>query len=566
MVADPLFADGASGNYRLKAGSPCIDAGWRPWVEGETDVDGMPRWQGGGIDLGAYEALGSDWVSEERGPAVWFVSASNGNDANMGSSWEEAKATIQAAIEQTLDGDEIRVADGVYAPIAALDARIRIVSEGGAEHASINGGGVARCATLGETTNTVLDGFCLTNGVADSGGGAYNGTLINCIVSGNSAKSYGGGAYYTALNHCTLSGNEANWGGGGGAYGRTLNRCILRGNEARWGGGAAQSTLNNCLVIGNTASSLGGGTHNGTLNNCTLSGNRASEYAGGAHGGTLNNCIVFGNSASQSNAVHGATCRYTCLDEEVEGKGNIFADPHFVDAANGNYRLAADSPCRGAGSKVHAAGETDLDGNPRIMGRFIDMGAYEFVEETPEPPSLAEALDCPALAFATGGDAEWVGQWEKTHDGEDAARSGTISDNQSTWLETTVAGPGTLSFWWTVSSESAMYDYLEFLVDGVQDSRIGGTTAEWTQKNVELPTGTHVLRWTYLKDDSYGSGEDCGWVDQIVWTPTGTGTIPSLATNAAAEAAATNPFENSLLFMPFIVSPYSSENLPSHCA
>jgi hypothetical protein len=59
--------------------------------------------------------------------------------------------------------------------------------------------------------------------------------------------------------------------------------------------------------------------------------------------------------------------------------GTIDADPHFVDAAHGDYRLAADSPLIDAGTDTPAGGTAafDLDGVTRIEGAHIDIGAYE---------------------------------------------------------------------------------------------------------------------------------------------------------------------------------------------
>ncbi len=46
------------GDYRLAAGSPCINAGTNlPWMSGATDRAGNPRVQGGRVDMGAYESV-----------------------------------------------------------------------------------------------------------------------------------------------------------------------------------------------------------------------------------------------------------------------------------------------------------------------------------------------------------------------------------------------------------------------------------------------------------------------------------------------------------------------------
>ncbi len=58
IYGDPLFlapAWGAEGNYRLRTGSPAVDAG-DPAVAPATDLDGRARPQGGGVDIGCYEA------------------------------------------------------------------------------------------------------------------------------------------------------------------------------------------------------------------------------------------------------------------------------------------------------------------------------------------------------------------------------------------------------------------------------------------------------------------------------------------------------------------------------
>jgi hypothetical protein len=80
------------------------------------------------------------------------------------------------------------------------------------------------------------------------------------------------------------------------------------------------------------------------------------------------------------------------------------------------------------------------------------------------PTTLGEAVDKPGWRFDVGGHTDyWHYQTSTFVSGGDAARSGTISHSQSTYMETTVTPAGwmDLSFWWKVSSEAG-FDFLEF--------------------------------------------------------------------------------------------------------
>ncbi|MBC8094713.1 MAG: hypothetical protein H7Y43_02765 [Akkermansiaceae bacterium] len=124
------------------------------------------------------------------------------------------------------------------------------------------------------------------------------------------------------------------------------------------------------------------------------------------------------------------------------------------------------------------------------------------------------------LVWTTGGDAPWFTQSTTTYDGIDAAKSGMIGHDQYSWLETTVTGPGTLSFWWFVSSDDYDgYDRLEFSIDGNNENTISGEPQEWNFLEYELGPGAHTLQWAYYKDSDYTAGLDAGFLDQVNFIP-----------------------------------------------
>jgi len=133
-----------------------------------------------------------------------------------------------------------------------------------------------------------------------------------------------------------------------------------------------------------------------------------------------------------------------------------------------------------------------------------------------DPSALGTGVDLPGLTWTTGGNATWINQRAVTHDRVDAAQSGRVGHRGSSWIETTVTGPGTLRFWWKVSSEPN--DRLRLLVDGRQKARISGQTA-WQRPVIRLGPGTHVLRWSYSKNASVTAGRDRGWLDQVQFVP-----------------------------------------------
>jgi len=150
----------------------------------------------------------------------------------------------------------------------------------------------------------------------------------------------------------------------------------------------------------------------------------------------------------------------------------------------------------------------------RIYDCALDENQIKALISALPSPVLSEALDT-ALSFTTGGSADWFSQTTKSYYDEDAAQSGDIQSYQESWMQTTVSGKGTVSFYWKVSSERYC-DFLEFYIDGSLQEKISGSV-DWQQMVYTLPSGSHVLEWRYVKDYVVNSGSDCGWVDKVEW-------------------------------------------------
>lgn len=163
---------------------------------------------------------------------------------------------------------------------------------------------------------------------------------------------------------------------------------------------------------------------------------------------------------------------------------------------------------------------------------------------------LGAALGNTALAFDTDGDAAWFVQSEVSHSGGSAARSGAIGDDGETRLTTTVPGPGTLSFWWKVSSETG-YDTLTVSVDGEDVAVIFGEQEEWERVSIPVKgAGAHTVVWTFRRDTSVSRGFDCGWVDGVAWTQVAPPNVPPVADAAWTFVRSASAAKPSVLVSP----------------
>jgi hypothetical protein len=82
-----------------------------------------------------------------------------------------------------------------------------------------------------------------------------------------------------------------------------------------------------------------------------------------------------------------------------------------------------------------------------IVGLLILGSEISSLTRAAQGLTLGEAVDAPQLIWTTSGDAEWFGEATTSHDSVSAAQSGAVTvPGQESILETTVSGPGTLTF------------------------------------------------------------------------------------------------------------------------
>ncbi len=444
ITDDPLFVDAAGGNYRLQSTSPCIDTGDNSLVPASVteDLDGNDRIIDGDdnataiVDMGAYEFLHVIYVKTD------------GSDADSGLTWETAVQTIQKGIDRAIenggDGWTVVVANGTYAGVGNRDLNfkgydIKLKSRNGARNCIID------CESLGrgfyffnaETSDAIVDGFTITNGLNDAG-------MINC----SSASP-------------------------------TIRNCIIRSNSctAMTGGGMkllnSNSTIVNCVIANNygentTPAPYGGGLHIGggspTIINCTIVNNRAHQgtgggiYCTGSATVTVNNSILWGNMSGSGAGVQdqvyvntgSVTLNYCCLGSgrtgNVTENACITSDPEFVDAGStgtanyGDYHLLGSSLCIDAGSDtlVPADITRDLDRNDRILGAAVDMGAYEI-----EATGVAPVVSVTTPASPSGSPVTIVYDLEDGN-GDDCTVSFDYSiDSGANWTSCMAAGGDT---------------------------------------------------------------------------------------------------------------------------
>ncbi len=329
-------------DFRLDFNSPCINAGdpnADPNYTGEVDIDGEIRVRGEDADMGSDE-----------GPVIWYVDI-DANGTASGFSWTDAFTSIQDAIDASLDGDEIVVAEGTY--YESINFRGRVIQ---------------LTSTDPEDSNTVAATIIDANDPNDSNDGTSTVVYLNCsedavsVLTGFTIQGGASGIY------CSGPSNPV------------ITYCVIRENTS-YGVRCASSSpiIGNCVISGNEGTGISGGSP--TIESCTIVEN--GNYGVENSTGTIINCIIWDNG---SNELYDCNATYSCIQDSNDGVGNFSYFPYFEDSDGGDYHLESYSLCIDVGDP-----NSDYSNEPSDPNNTrINLGAYG---NTAEAAQVSADLD-----------------------------------------------------------------------------------------------------------------------------------------------------------------------------
>jgi hypothetical protein len=159
---------------------------------------------------------------------------------------------------------------------------------------------------------------------------------------------------------------------------------VIAANGANYGGGiqlwdtdvehGGIPVVTNNSVFGNSGTGISWVTTKPIIQNNLIAYNSRGLEQGDSESAAqaLRNNCVYGNELWEEKT------DYNGLADQTGINGNISADPKMANYKIGNFRLQTGSPCVDAGySAAIGEGWTDLDGQARIIGSAVDIGADE---------------------------------------------------------------------------------------------------------------------------------------------------------------------------------------------
>ena len=267
-----------------------------------------------------------------------------------------------------------------------------------------------------------------------------------------------------------------------------------------------------------------------SLKSVVFEGN-APKTGSNAFSGVASGCCVYVHRTSSGWGVsipgtwNGMSITYISTIVKFDANGGVCA-VSSLNVTNSNMIGTLPMPTR-AGFRF-VGWFTATDGGEQIEETTVISGDMILYAHWALSVTLAEALDVgEGISIATSEAVPWTTVLDASSKvGGVSARSGEIGDKTNTWLAATVEGVGTMAFWCKTSCEhdedgTFMWDRLMVYTNGVEivEWRMDGET-DWTRREVSFAGGKNTVKWVYYKDKSGVGGEDCAWVDGVMWTLT----------------------------------------------
>ena len=130
-----------------------------------------------------------------------------------------------------------------------------------------------------------------------------------------------------------------------------------------------------------------------------------------------------------------------------------------------------------------------------------------------------ETGDFSAQQWSIEGDGVWVIDSTNAYEGKYCIKSDKVSNNKYAKLkiQIEVLADGPLTFYVKPSSE-LHYDLLKFFINSMPQNEWSGET-DWVPYTYQMKKGSYALEWRFTKDTSGDGGEDCAYIDNIVFPP-----------------------------------------------
>jgi len=163
-------------------------------------------------------------------------------------------------------------------------------------------------------------------------------------------------------------------------------------------------------------------------------------------------------------------------------------------------------------------------------GHLIKVTATAYLNGYTDTLTVYRMLEPLVEDFNAGtGDLPWVfngsQHWYPVPDtpftGQYCMRSGAIPNQSATRMSITipVVSSDTISFMYRVSSEET-FDFLRFTINQMEMGRWSGIQNDWRRAAFPVHPGEITFSWSYEKDHTIIGGQDCAWIDFIVFPPT----------------------------------------------